>query len=132
MMMTDPISDMLTRIRNGLMARQERVDIPASKIKVSIARILKEEGYIRNYKVFKDNKQGILRVLLKYNSNNEPVIKGLKRESKPSRRHYVRQDKIPRILSGLGVSVLSTSKGVLTGREARQQNVGGELIFSVW
>jgi len=131
-MMTDPISDMLTRIRNGLMARQERVDIPASKIKVSIARILKEEGYIRNYKVFKDNKQGILRVLLKYNSNNEPVIKGLKRESKPSRRHYVRQDKIPRILSGLGVSVLSTSKGVLTGREARQQNVGGELIFSVW
>ncbi|MBW2092522.1 MAG: 30S ribosomal protein S8 [Deltaproteobacteria bacterium] len=131
MMMTDPISDMLTRIRNGLSAKHERVDIPASKVKINIARILKEEGYIRNYKVFKDNKQGILRILLKYN-NNEPVIKGLKRESKPSRRMYVKRDKVPYVLSGLGVGVLSTSKGILTDREARRQNVGGEFMFSIW
>jgi len=130
-MMTDPISDMLTRIRNGLSAKHERVDIPASKVKINIARILKEEGYIRNYKVFKDNKQGILRILLKYN-NNEPVIKGLKRESKPSRRMYVKRDKVPYVLSGLGVGVLSTSKGILTDREARRQNVGGEFMFSIW
>jgi len=131
-MMTDPISDMLTRIRNGLVAKHERVDIPASKIKISIARILKEEGYIRNYKVFKDNKQGVLRILLKYNDKSEPVIKGLKRESKPSRRLYIKRDKIPFVLAGLGVGVLSTSKGVLTDKEARRQNVGGEFIFSVW
>jgi small subunit ribosomal protein S8 len=131
-MMTDPIADMLTRIRNALLARQERVDIPASKMKVSLARILKDEGYIRNYKVFKDEKQGVLRVLLKYNSRNEPVIKGIKRESKPSRRIYVGREDIPRVLSGLGMGILSTSKGILTDREARQQNVGGELICLVW
>jgi len=130
--MTDPIADMLTRIRNALLARQERVDIPASKMKVSLARILKDEGYIRNYKVFKDEKQGVLRVLLKYNSRNEPVIKGIKRESKPSRRIYVGREDIPRVLSGLGMGILSTSKGILTDREARQQNVGGELICLVW
>jgi len=131
-MMTDPVADMLTQIRNALMARHERVDIPASKIKISIARILKEEGYIRNYKIFKDNKQGILRILLKYTGINDPVIKGLKRESKPSRRLYVNRGEIPYVLSGLGVGVLSTSKGILTDREARRQNVGGELIFSIW
>jgi small subunit ribosomal protein S8 len=131
-MMTDPIADMLTRIRNALLARQERVDIPASKMKVSLARILKDEGYIRNYKVFKDEKQGVLRVLLKYNSQNQPVIKGIKRESKPSRRIYVGREEIPWVLSGLGMGILSTSKGILTDREARQQNVGGELICLVW
>ena len=130
--MTDPIADMLTRIRNALLARQERVDIPASKMKVSLARILKDEGYIRNYKVFKDEKQGVLRVLLKYNSQNEPVIKGIKRESKPSRRIYVGREEIPWVLSGMGLGILSTSKGILTDREARQQNVGGELICLVW
>lgn len=131
-MMTDPIADMLTRIRNALMTKHERVDIPASKIKVSIARLLKDEGYIRNYKVFKDNKQGVLRILLKYNDKNEPVIKGLQRESKPSRRVYVGSKEIVPVLSGLGVSILSTSKGLLSDRDARRQNLGGEIVCSVW
>lgn len=130
--MTDPIADMLTRLRNAHIAKHERVDLPASKMKVSIARILKEEGFIRNYKVFKDNKQGVLRIILKYNKDSQPVIKGLKRESRPGRRVYVRRDDIPHVLSGLGVNILSTSKGVLTDQEARKQNVGGELICSIW
>lgn len=131
-MMTDPIADMLTRIRNAQGARHERVDIPASKIKVNLARILKEEGFVRNYKVFKDTKQGVLRILLKYNEDNQPVIKGIKRASKPGRRVYVKHDAIPPVLSGLGVGVLSTSKGILTDKEARAQKVGGELICSIW
>lgn len=131
-MMTDPIADMLTRIRNALLTKHERMDIPASKIKISIARLLKDEGYIKNYKVLKDNRQGILRIQLKYNDRNEPVIKEIKRESKPSRRVYCRWDDIPAVLSGLGVGILSTSKGVLTDREARRQNVGGEFLLSVW
>jgi len=130
--MTDPIADMLTRIRNAHVAKHERVDLPASKMKVSIARILKEEGFIKNYKVFKDNKQGVLRVMLKYNQENKPVIKGLKRESTPGRKLYVKNDDIPLVLSGLGVCILSTSKGVLTDREARKLNLGGELICSIW
>ena len=132
MTMTDPIADMLTRIRNGLMAKLERVDIPSSKLKVNVARILKEEGFIRNYKVYKDNKQGILRVFLKYNEDNAPVIKGLKRVSKPSRRVYVGSDEIPPVLSGLGVGILSTSKGIMSDREARRQGVGGEMMCAVW
>ena len=132
MTMTDPIADMLTRIRNGIMAKLERVDIPSSKLKVNIARILKEEGFIRNYKVYKDNKQGILRVFLKYNEDNAPVIKGLKRVSKPSRRVYVGSDEIPPVLSGLGVGILSTSKGIMSDREARRQGVGGEMMCAVW
>lgn len=131
-MMTDPIADLLTRIRNALQTKHERMDIPASKIKISIARLLKDEGYIKNYKVLKDNRQGILRIQLKYNDRNEPVIKEIKRESKPSRRVYCRRDNIPTVLSGLGVGILSTSKGVLTDREARRQNVGGEFLLSVW
>lgn len=131
-MMTDPIADLLTRIRNALQTKHERMDIPASKIKISIARLLKDEGYIKNYKVLKDNRQGILRIHLKYNDRNEPVIKEIKRESKPSRRVYCRRDDIPAVLSGLGVGILSTSKGVLTDREARRQNVGGEFLLSVW
>ena len=132
MCMTDPIADMLTRIRNGQMARLDRVDIPSAKMKVAIARILKDEGYIKNFKVLKDNKQGILRVFLKYGSDNTPVMKGIKRQSKPGRRTYVGSDGIPPVLYGLGVAILSTSQGLMTDREARRQNVGGELICSVW
>jgi small subunit ribosomal protein S8 len=130
--MTDPIADMLTRIRNALTARHERVDIPMSKMKVSLARILKEEGFVKNFKVIKDNKQGVLRVFLKYNEQNKPVIKGLRRISKPSRRMYVGSREIPPILSGLGVGIVSTSKGIMTDKEARRQNVGGEIMCAVW
>nr|HID59237.1 30S ribosomal protein S8 [Desulfobacterales bacterium] len=132
MAITDPIADMLTRIRNANMAKLNRVDIPASNMKVSIARILKNEGYIKNYKLIKDRKQGILRIYLKYNDNKEGVIVGLKRISKPGRRIYVKKKDIPLVLNGLGTAIISTSRGVLTGREARKKNVGGELICSVW
>jgi small subunit ribosomal protein S8 len=132
MSMTDPIADLLTRVRNALTARHERVDIPSSKVKVSIARILKEEGYIKNFKILKDNKQGILRIFLKYNDDNRPVIKGLKRVSKPSRRVYVGATDIPLVLSGLGVGIISTSKGIMSDREARRQKVGGEMMCSIW
>ena len=132
MCMTDPIADLLTRIRNALTARHERVDLPSSKVKVNIARILKDEGYIKNFKVIKDNKQGVLRIFLKYNDENKSVIKGLKRISRPSRRVYVGADDIPPVLSGLGVGIISTSKGLLPDREARRLNVGGEMICSVW
>lgn len=132
MSMTDPIADMLTRIRNGQMARLERVDIPSSKVKVAIARILKDEGFIKNFKLIKDQKQGILRVFLKYTQGNVPVMKGIKRVSKPGRRVFVRSSEIPPVLSGLGVGILSTSKGVMTDRDAKQQNVGGEMICAVW
>ncbi len=131
-MMTDPIADLLTRIRNALQTKHERVDIPASKIKISITRLLKDEGYIKNYKVLKDSRQGILRIQLKYNDRNQPVIKAIKRESKPSCRVYCGRADIPAVLSGLGVGILSTSKGLLTDREARRQNVGGEFLLSVW
>jgi small subunit ribosomal protein S8 len=108
------------------------VDIPSSKVKVAIARILKEEGYIKNFKVIKDNKQGVLRVLLKYNDQNQPIIQGLERVSRPSRRTYVKADEIPPTLSGLGVGIISTSKGIISDREARRQRVGGEMVCSVW
>lgn len=132
MSMTDPIADMLTRIRNALNARHDRADIPASKIKIAIARILKEEGYIKNFKVLKDNKQGVLRVFLKYTEENEPVIKGIKRVSKPSRRLYAGSQDFPPVLSGLGIGIVTTSRGVMTDKEARRQNVGGEFVCSVW
>jgi small subunit ribosomal protein S8 len=130
--MTDPLADMLTRIRNASMARHEKVDIPSSNIKTSIAKVLKNEGYIKNYKVIKDNKQGILRIYLKYGLKNEPVIEGIKRVSKPGRRVYSPYNKIPRVRSGYGVMILSTSKGILTDREARKLKVGGELLCAVW
>jgi small subunit ribosomal protein S8 len=130
--MTDPIADLLTRIRNALSSRHDRVDIPSSKQKVAIVKILKEEGFIKNYKVIKDNKQGILRVFLKYNDQHQPVIKGIQRVSKPSRRVYVAADDIPPVLSGLGLGIVSTSRGVLTDKEARRQNVGGEMVCAVW
>ncbi len=131
-MMTDPIADMLTRIRNAIKAQYDTVDIPASKMKINIAKILKDEGYIRNYKVIKDNKQGILQVFLKYGSKGERIILDIKKISKPSRRVYVTKDEIPFVRSGLGLAILSTSKGVLTDKEARKQGVGGEVICSCW
>lgn len=132
MSMTDPIADLLTRMRNALIAKHDRVDIPSSRVKVAIVRILKEEGYVKNFKVLKDNKQGVLRIFLKYTEENKPVIKGLKRVSKPSRRVYVGRDEIPKTLSGLGVGIVSTSRGIMSDREARRQNVGGEMMCSVW
>jgi len=130
--MTDPIADMLTRIRNASMVYHDSVDVPASNLKKELARILKQEGYIRDYRVINDGKQGIVRLYLKYGANKQRVISGLKRISKPGRRVYARRDQIPRVLGGLGVAVLSTSKGVMTDREARQQGVGGEVICYVW
>jgi small subunit ribosomal protein S8 len=131
-MMVDPTSDMVTRIRNASMASYDKVEIPCSRMKINIAEILKIEGYIRNYKIIKDTTQGILVIYLKYNEDKSPVIKGLKRISKPSCRIYSRCKKIPRVLNGLGINIVSTSKGVITGREARRLGVGGEIICSVW
>ncbi len=131
-MMVDPTSDMVTRIRNASMASYDKAEIPCSKMKINIAEILKIEGYIRNYKTIEDTKQGILVIYLKYNEDKSPVIKGLKRISKPSCRIYSRCKKIPRVLNGLGINIISTSKGVITGREARRLGVGGEIICSVW
>ncbi len=132
MSMTDPIADLLTRIRNALIARHDRVDVPASKIKVAIVRILKDEGFIKNFKVSKDNKQGMIRVFLKYSDRNTPVINGLERISKPGRRVYQKSSDILPVLSGLGVAIVSTSSGVMTDKEARRQNVGGEMICQIW
>jgi len=129
---TDPIADLLNRVRNGQKARFDKVDIPASQMKTSIARILKEEGYIKNFKLIRDNKQGILRVQLKYDENREGSIAGVKRVSKPGCRVYVGHNDIPRIMNGMGVAILSTSKGLMTDRQARKEVVGGELLCSVW
>jgi len=132
MSMTDPIADMLTRIRNANMVGHERVEIPASKIKEQIARILYEQGYIRNYRFIEDGKQGILRVYLKYGENKEKVITQLKRISKPGRRVYVDKDKLPRVLGGLGIAILSTSQGIMTSAQSRKAGVGGEVLCYVW
>jgi small subunit ribosomal protein S8 len=131
-MMTDPIADMLTRIRNAIKARFDKVQIPSSSVKVNIAKILKEEGYIRSWHVIEDSKQGMLEVSLKYGEKGEPVITELIRLSKPSRRVYVNKGSVPKIRNGLGVAVISTSKGIVTDAVARQQGVGGELLCSVW
>ena len=131
-MMTDPIADMLTRIRNAIKARFDKVQIPSSSVKVNIAKILKEEGYIRSWHVIEDSKQGMLEVSLKYGEKGEPVITELIRLSKPSRRVYVNKGNVPKIRNGLGVAVISTSKGIVTDAVARQQGVGGELLCSVW
>ena len=131
-MMTDPIADMLTRIRNANKAKFEKVEIPSSKIKVSIARILKEEGYIRNFSVVNDNKQGVLQIAMKYEGKGEAIISEIKRVSKPSCRMYVDKDAIPMIRSGLGLAILSTSKGIMSDKEARRQQVGGEVICTFW
>lgn len=132
MSMTDPIADMLTRIRNANMVGHERVEIPASKFKEQIARILYEEGYIRNYRFIEDSKQGILRVYLKYGENKEKVITQINRISTPGRRIYVRGDQLSRVLGGLGISILSTSQGIMTAAQCRKAGVGGELLCHVW
>lgn len=131
MMMTDPIADMLTRIRNGLQARHETVEIPASKEKVEIARILKEEGFITDYTVSGDVKK-VMTVTLKYGQNNEKVITGIKRISKPGLRVYAKVENLPRVLNGLGIAIISTSNGLMTDRDARAKHCGGEVVAYVW
>ena len=132
MTMTDPIADMLTRIRNANVVKHETVDVPASNMKKELARILLEEGFIRGYDVIEDGKQGIIRIQLKYGQEGERVITGLKKISKPGMRVYAANHEIPKVLNGLGVSVISTSKGILTDKQARKENVGGEVICYVW
>ncbi|MBE4906593.1 30S ribosomal protein S8 [Cytobacillus suaedae] len=132
MVMTDPIADMLTRIRNANMVRHEKLEIPASKIKREIAEILKREGFVRDVEYVEDNKQGIIRIFLKYGANNERVITGLKRISKPGLRVYAKADEVPRVLNGLGIAIISTSQGVFTDKEARQKQAGGEVLGYVW
>ncbi|HLS52950.1 MAG TPA: 30S ribosomal protein S8 [Tissierellaceae bacterium] len=131
-MMTDPIADMLTRIRNGNDARHKSVDIPASNIKKQVAQILLDEGYIKGFNVIDDGKQGIIRIDLKYGNNNEKVISGIKRISKPGLRVYVKNNEVPRVLGGLGIAILSTSSGVMTDKSARKHGVGGEVLCYVW
>lgn len=132
MAMSDPIADMLTRVRNGGKAKFNSVDIPGSKIKIELAKVLKNEGYIRNYKVIKDDKQGVLRIYLKYGAQQDIVIYQLERVSKPSRRVYVKSKDVPSVYNGTGIAILSTSKGLLTNRQARRENVGGEVLCTIW
>jgi small subunit ribosomal protein S8 len=132
MSFTDPIGDMLTRIRNASRARHEKVLIPSSRLKVRIAEVLKEEGFIKDYVLHEDGVQGAITVVLKYTTDREPAISDIKRVSKPGLRRYVPTDSIPRVLNGMGIAILSTSKGVMVDREARKQKVGGELICTVW
>lgn len=132
MSITDPLADMLTRVRNAGNAKLNSVDIPGSRIKAALAGVLKEEGYIRNFKFIKDNKQGIIRIYLKYDKNDRHAIYGLERISKPSRRVYVNSKDVKPVLNGIGVSVLSTSRGIRTDKQARQENLGGELLCKIW
>lgn len=132
MSMTDPIADMLTRVRNALTAGKEKVDIPASAVKEGIARILRDEGFIINYRIMEDSKQGIIRITLKYSDSEVPAIENLQRISRPGRRVYVGIDEIPRVLNGLGIAILSTSRGILTDKDSRAQKVGGEVLCYVW
>ena len=131
MQVTDPIADMLTRIRNANSARHESVDVPASNMKKAIVAILLEEGYIKNYQVIEDGKQGIIRIALKY-VGKEKVISGLQRVSKPGLRIYKNTEELPKVLKGLGIAIVSTSKGIMTDKKARQENVGGEVLAFVW
>ncbi len=132
MSMTDPIADMLTRIRNANKAQHDSVEIPSSKIKYALARILREEGFIKHFKYIRNRRQGVLKISLKYGPNRERVINDIQRVSRPGRRCYCGREEIPRIRGELGVTVLSTSKGIMTGRRARQEGVGGEVICNVW
>ncbi|WP_270237133.1 30S ribosomal protein S8 [Lactobacillus delbrueckii] len=132
MVLTDPIADFLTRIRNANMAKHDSVEIPASNIKKSLTEILKQEGFIRDYEVTEDGKQGVIKITLKYGPTGERVISGLKRISKPGLRNYVSADNLPKVLNGLGIAIVSTSAGILTDKEAREKNVGGEVIAYVW
>ncbi len=130
-MITDPIADMLTRIRNAVKARHPKVDVPSSKLKTEIARILKEEGYILNYKVAEEGAKKVIKIYLKYQPNNRPVISELTRVSRPGCRVYVGHDNIPPVLGGLGINIITTPRGVMTGRDARKQNVGGEVLCQI-
>ncbi len=130
--MTDPIADMLTRVRNANMVRHEKLELPASTMKKEIADILKREGFVRDYEFIEDNKQGVLRIFLKYGANEERVITGIKRISKPGLRVYAKANEVPRVLNGLGTAIVSTSHGVLSDKEARSQAVGGEILAYVW
>ena len=132
MQITDPIADLLTRIRNASTSKHETVDVPASKMKKAIVEILNEEGYIKGYQEIEDGKQGVLRINLKYGPNHERVISGLKRVSKPGLRFYAGADELPRVLKGLGIAIVSTSKGIMTDKKAREQHVGGEVLAFVW
>ena len=132
MSFTDPIGDMLTRIRNASSARHEKCLVPKSRLKVRIAEVLRDEGFIKDFVVHQDGVQGAISILLKYSADREPAISDIKRVSKPGLRRYVSTDEIPRVLNGMGIAILSTSKGVMVDREARKQQVGGELICTVW
>jgi small subunit ribosomal protein S8 len=132
MVMTDPIADMLTRIRNANSVYHDKVEIPASKIKQAIVEILKLEGFVKDYEMVSDNKQGVLRVSLKYGANREKVITGIKRISKPGLRVYAKGDQLPRVLGGLGIAIISTSKGIMSDKQARKEGLGGEVIAYVW
>ena len=132
MQITDPIADMLTRIRNANSSKHESVNVPASKLKIEIARILNEEGYINGYEVIDDGLQGVIKITLKYAANKQKVITGLKRVSKPGLRVYASKEELPRVLKGLGIAIISTSKGIMTDREARKLNVGGEVLAFIW
>ena len=132
MQITDPIADMLTRIRNANSSKHESVNVPCSKLRIEIARILNEEGYINGYEVIEDGIQGIIKINLKYGANKQKVITGLKRVSKPGLRVYASKENLPKVLKGLGIAIISTSQGIMTDREARKQNVGGEVLAFVW
>ena len=132
MSLTDPISDMLTRIRNALIVKKRDVNIPSSRMKVEIAKVLKDEGYIKNFKVIDDNKQGILNITLKYNEKSESVISGLRRISRPGCRIYSNKESIPKVLDGLGIVILSTSDGIATGKKCEEDGVGGEVLCFIW
>ena len=132
MQITDAIADMLTRIRNANTARHESVDVPASKIKKAIADILVDEGYIKNYQIIEDGKQGIIRIALKYGPGRKKIIQGMRRVSKPGLRKYSTCEEMPSVLRGLGIAIVSTSKGIMTGKNAKKENVGGEVLAFVW
>ena len=132
MQITDPIADLLTRIRNANSAKHNSVDVPASNMKKAIVEILKNEGYIKEYQIIEDGKQGVIRITLKYGPSNEKVISGLKRVSKPGLRYYASADELPRVLKGLGIAIVSTSKGIMTDKEARKAHIGGEVLAFVW
>lgn len=131
-MTSDPIADMLTRVRNAMVARHPKVDVPASKLKVEIARILKEEGYIANFKVAEEGVKKVIKIYLKYANDNSPVITKIERVSRPGSRTYAGKDGIPQVQGGLGISILTTAQGVMTGRTARKQGVGGEILCRIW
>jgi small subunit ribosomal protein S8 len=132
MSLTDPVADFLTRVRNAIRARHQKVDVPASKLKVELARILKEEGYISNFKPTEEDGHKILRIYLKYGANNEAAMSKLERISKPGCRVYVGRNEIPRVLGGMGINIITTPRGVMTGRDARKQGLGGEILCEIW